>query len=194
MPDARITSSRHGKELTVDAENVAVVDDVSSPTSVEIPAAVSFRLTWKASGPRRRLGHPHTAAPTDPDAFLGRLARAKATGSFSGTQAGFVFQSSGKSTFAELGTEQNGGVPRAPCHRGLSRVRGAVGPSGGFLAALRAIEKHPHGEIFCEILEPMGNTRRSKEKVAGLDRVPACVTDEGACAPHHDVAFIPRMR
>ena len=90
MPDAQITSSRHGKELTVDAENVAVVDDVSSPTSVEIPAAVSFHLTWKATGSRRRLGHPHTAVPTDPDAFLGRLAHAKATGSFSGMEAGFA--------------------------------------------------------------------------------------------------------
>jgi len=108
VPDAQITSSRHGKELTVDAENVAVVDDVSSPTSVEIPAAVSFHLTWKATGSRRRLGHPHTAVPTDPGAFLGRLAHAKATGSFSGMEAGFAFQSSGKSTFAELGTEQNG--------------------------------------------------------------------------------------
>ena len=108
MPDAQITSSRHGKELTVDAENVPVVDDVSSPTPEEVPAAVSFHLTWKATAPRRRLGHPHSAAPTDPDAFLGRLARAKATGSFSGMETGFVFQGDGKSAFAELGTERNG--------------------------------------------------------------------------------------
>jgi len=108
VPDAQITSSRHGKELTVDAENVAVVDDVASPAPAEIPAAVSFHLTWNATAPRHRLGHPRTAAPTDPAAFLGRLAHAKATGSFSGMEAGFAFQSSGKSTFAELGTEQNG--------------------------------------------------------------------------------------
>jgi hypothetical protein len=85
-----------------------VVDDVSPATPAHLPATVSFQLTWKATAPRRRLGHPRTAAPTDPDAFLGRLTRARATGSFSGTETGFVFQGDGKSAFAEFGTERNG--------------------------------------------------------------------------------------
>ena len=106
MTGAQITASRRGKQLDVDAENVPVLDDVSS--SAEVAATVSFHLTWKATAPRRKLGHPHSAAPTDPGAFLARLARAKATGAFSGTETGFVFQGNGKSTFAELGTEQNG--------------------------------------------------------------------------------------
>ena len=108
LTDAEIISSRHGKRLTVDARNVPVVDDLSSPMPAEISAAVSFRITWKATGPRRQLGHPRTATVTDPDAFLGRLAPARASGSFSGTESGFVFQSDSKSVFAEMGTERNG--------------------------------------------------------------------------------------
>ena len=108
MTGAQITASRGGKQLDVDAANVPVIDDVSLPTSAELAATVSFHLTWKANARRRKLGHPHSAAPTDPDAFLARLAHAKATGAFSGSETGFVFQGNGKSTFAELGTEQNG--------------------------------------------------------------------------------------
>ena len=108
MTGAQITASRGGKQLDVDAANVPVIDDVSLPTSAELAATVSFHLTWKANARRRKLGHPHSAAPTDPDAFLARLAHAMATGAFSGSETGFVFQGNGKSTFAELGTERNG--------------------------------------------------------------------------------------
>jgi len=111
---AHITASRGGKQLDVDAANVPVIDDVSLPTSAELAATVSFHLTWKANAPRRKLGHPHSAAPTDPDAFLARLARAKATGAFSGSETGFVFQGNGKSTFAEFGSDQNGVFLSAP--------------------------------------------------------------------------------
>ena len=108
MTGAQITASRRGKQLDVDAQSVPVIDDASLPTPAQLPATVGFHLTWKANAPRRKLGHPHSAAPTDPDAFLGRLAHARATGAFSGSETGFVFQGNGKSTFAELGTDQNG--------------------------------------------------------------------------------------
>ena len=114
MTGAHITASRGGKQLDVDAANVPVIDDVSLPTSAELAATVSFHLTWKANAPRRKLGHPHSAAPTDPDAFLARLAHAKATGAFSGSETGFVFQGNGKSTFAEFGSDQNGVFLSAP--------------------------------------------------------------------------------
>jgi len=91
-----------------------VLDDTAAGT---ISATVSFRITWRSTGPKRRLGHPRTAAPSDPGAFLGRLARARATGSFSGSSAtGFTFQSDTlpkvKSLFAEIGTERNGSFLR----------------------------------------------------------------------------------
>ncbi len=87
---------------------MAVTDDPA-----QVPATANFQVTWRAVGGRRRLGHPRTAAPTDPAAFDGRLfTRVVATGVFSGTAGGFTFTSDAKprvrGVFAELGTERNG--------------------------------------------------------------------------------------
>jgi hypothetical protein len=50
--------------------------------------------------------------PTDPAAFLGRIAAARSTASFVGRQLGFGFRSdpgvSTDGTYAEMGTERNG--------------------------------------------------------------------------------------
>ncbi len=63
-------------------------------------------MTWKGRGGRRRLA---AASP----AFAGQFFRhARAQGTFSGAEGGFDFASEvrgrARSTFAELGTEQNG--------------------------------------------------------------------------------------
>jgi len=61
-----------------------------------------------------RLAAPLRAvAPADPLAYLGRLARASARGTFSGTSGTFTFQSSAKpqkTIFGVLGTEQAGAL------------------------------------------------------------------------------------
>ena len=115
LPDAAVTVAPQGNLVTVDARDAAVVDD--RPAG-ETPATVSFALTWKGGGGRRRL------AATSP-AFTGQFFRhARARGTFSATEDGFGFASSvrrrARSLFAELGTEQNGSffaaaVECAPC-------------------------------------------------------------------------------
>ena len=77
-----------------------------------IPATVSFQVEWEATGPLTQRGSGGSVPPTDPAAFLGQLAVARSTGTFSGVGLGFSFQSNGRATtargFAEIGRERNG--------------------------------------------------------------------------------------
>ena len=105
LPGDALTVAPRGNVVTVDARDVAVVDERAAPAG-DTAATVSFRMTWKGRGGRRRLA---AASP----AFAGQFFRhARAQGTFSGAEGGFAFASTmrgrARSTFAELGTEQNG--------------------------------------------------------------------------------------
>jgi hypothetical protein len=105
LPDDALTITRDGRVLAVNARDVVVVDDRPAPAG-EVPATVAFQITWKGSGKLRSLSG---ASP----AFRGRFFRhARAVGNFAAAEGGFGFASSATklahSTFAELGTEQNG--------------------------------------------------------------------------------------
>jgi hypothetical protein len=105
LPDGALIVAPRGNVVTVDARDVAVVDERAASAG-ETPATVSFQMTWKGHGGRRRLA---AASP----AFAGQFFRhARAQGTFSGAEESFAFASAmrgrGRSTFAELGTEQNG--------------------------------------------------------------------------------------
>src|SRR5262249_61122120 len=79
----------------------------------DAPARGSFARPWRATGGMRRAGKGGTVAPTAPLAYLGRLARASARGTFSGTSGTFTFRSSvkpQKTIFGVLGTEQAGAL------------------------------------------------------------------------------------
>ena len=104
LPDGALTTPR-GNVVMVDARDLAVVDDRAAPAG-ETPATVSFQMTWKGRGGRRRLA---AASP----AFAGQFFRhARAQGTFSGAEAGFdsasAMRGRARSAFAEFGTEQNG--------------------------------------------------------------------------------------
>ena len=78
-----------------------------------VPATVSVDLRWEATGPAADRGRGPGVPPTDPAAFLGQFAPARATGSCSGAGVGFAFRSDpGASTdkgYAQVGRERNGG-------------------------------------------------------------------------------------
>jgi hypothetical protein len=101
-----------GREATVRATHVPVLDQFQFLGPSLVPATVSFEVHWQAIGPTRSLGSGKTVPPTDPAAFLGQFARARAVGSFSGTELGFRFHSepgvSSDRGYAELGHERNG--------------------------------------------------------------------------------------
>jgi hypothetical protein len=72
---------------------------------------VSFRIRWEATGPAQNLGSGSSVPATDPAAFLGEFAPARAEATISGTELGFAFRSDSASSdrgFAELGRERNG--------------------------------------------------------------------------------------
>ena len=125
LPDDAVVSARKGRRLTVDVQGLPVID-----TTPDHPASVTFHLTWKARGPRRRLGR--RAAPAgDPAAFSARFfTGGRATGIFSGTAGSFTFQSDpgtvASSAFLELGTERNGTF----LARAASRCRACTGGAG----------------------------------------------------------------
>jgi hypothetical protein len=93
-------------------QDLALEDDVLRPVAYTTPATVSYRVEWRGKKGRRRRGRGLQVPPTDPAAFLGRIRKAKATGTFSGAIEGFSFStdvaSPATSRFALLGTERNG--------------------------------------------------------------------------------------
>jgi len=112
LPDEAVTITRRGRRLDVAVNDLPVIDSTGSPPA-DVPATVSFAMTWRATGGMQRAGKGGAVAPTDPFAYLGRLARASARGTFSGTSGTFTFRSSTKpqkTIFGVLGTEQAGAL------------------------------------------------------------------------------------
>jgi len=110
LPRDAFTVSHDGRRATLEAEDVCVLDSFQflGPNSVAV--SVSFKVRWQATGPPERRGSGTAVPATDPAAFLGRFAAARATGVFSGSEVGFSFTGRGDTddTFAELGPERNG--------------------------------------------------------------------------------------
>jgi hypothetical protein len=110
LPGDAFRVSHDGRRATLEARDVCVLDSFQFLGPNSIAASVSFTVRWQATGPRERRGSGTAVPPTDPAAFLGRFAPARATGSFSGSEVGFSFTGRGDTdgTFAELGPERNG--------------------------------------------------------------------------------------
>ena len=105
--------SRDGRRAVVAAKDVPVIDTFQFGGSFLVPATVSFKVKWEATGPLEELGSGTAVPPDDPAAFRGRFAPARSTGRFSGAELGFSFEtkpgaSSERGGYAEIGTERNG--------------------------------------------------------------------------------------
>jgi hypothetical protein len=110
LPRDAFTVSHDGRRATLEAEDVCVLDSFQFLGPSSVAASVSFKVRWQATGPPERRGSGTAVPATDPAAFLGRFAAARATGVFSGSEVGFSFTGRGDTvdTFAELGPERNG--------------------------------------------------------------------------------------
>ena len=89
---------------------MCVLDSFQFGGALTVPASVSFKIRWEATGRRERRGSGLDVPPTDPAAFLGRFATARSTGTFSGSEVGFSFQGRAgtEGGYAQLGSERNG--------------------------------------------------------------------------------------
>ena len=103
LSDESVSVSAAGDVVTVDARDVAVVDERAGGDTA---ARVTLQMTWKGRGRRRRLA---SASPPFAGEFF---RRARARGTFAANEDGFAFATSPekplRSTFAELGRERNG--------------------------------------------------------------------------------------
>jgi hypothetical protein len=59
---------------------VPVIDTFQFGGSFLVPATVSFKVKWEATGPSRKLGSGKAVPPTDLAAFRGTFAPARSTG------------------------------------------------------------------------------------------------------------------
>jgi hypothetical protein len=102
--------SHRRAELRV--KDLAVIDTFQILGPNDTPALVDYRVQWRATGPAVSRGLGTTVPPTDPGAFLGEIAPAISTASFSGEEIGFEFESNrGVSTsvsWAQIGRHRNG--------------------------------------------------------------------------------------
>ena len=110
LPDDAFKVSHDGRRATLEAKDVCVLDSFQFGGPVTVPASVSFKIRWEATGRFERRGSGSDVPATDPAAFLGRFADARSTAIFSGFEVGFSFNGRAATTggFAQLGPERNG--------------------------------------------------------------------------------------
>jgi hypothetical protein len=94
----------------LEATDVCQVNSFQFLGPNNVAATVSLKVSWEATGPAVRRGRGRDVPPTDPTAFPGRVAPARSTGSFSGSNVGFSFAGRGGTDcgYALLGRERNG--------------------------------------------------------------------------------------
>jgi hypothetical protein len=112
LPRGAFALAGNGARAIVVANDVPVIDSFQFSNPFLTPSVVSFHIEWEATGAPVDQGSGNAVPPTDPAAFLGRFAAARATGRLSGAELGFSFISNrGASTdlgYAEFGQERNG--------------------------------------------------------------------------------------
>lgn len=87
-----------------------VIDSFEFAGANSVPSTVSLDIRWERTGPFKELGHGNSVPASDPGAFLGKIAPARASGRISGIGPGFEFTARGTSRdgYAEFGFEKNG--------------------------------------------------------------------------------------
>lgn len=78
----------------------------------DTPARVDMRVEWRATGLAVPRGLGAAVDAADPGAFLGDIAPAISTATFTGEQIGFSFESTAATTaaggYAQIGRHRNG--------------------------------------------------------------------------------------
>ena len=116
VPDDAVKISPDGATLTVDLENVALIDQGTFPIATgNTPATVSFHITYTKSGDQRKV-RPTSHDPLSPFTWAGEMWTATNSGTFSvkyddnsfSAQGSFSSDFLPEGNFGEMGTERNG--------------------------------------------------------------------------------------
>lgn len=112
VPRGAFSFHADGERAELRVSDLPLVDSFVFGGTTIVPATASFRVRWRATGPAVPQGLGGSVDPTDPGAFLGELAPARAMGAFEGRQLGFSFRSrpgaDSDQGYAEIGIERNG--------------------------------------------------------------------------------------
>jgi hypothetical protein len=111
VPDDALWISQSGRRAVLEVDDLAVIDSFQFFGPNQTPASISCRVEWRATDAFVRRGNEDPELPTDPDAFVGDIARARSTGFFEGSEFGFAFEARGDTDprgYAQMGRERNG--------------------------------------------------------------------------------------
>ncbi|NNE97177.1 MAG: hypothetical protein HKN24_14230 [Acidimicrobiales bacterium] len=91
--------------------NLPLVDSFVFLGETQVSAAVDIDLVWRRTGHHRDRGKGKDVDPTDPAAFLGRIAESDCYGYVSGREIGKSFRTrrlTSSTYYAQFGTQRNG--------------------------------------------------------------------------------------
>lgn len=112
VPRESFSVSGQNQRARLQLRDLALIDTFVIFGPSDTPAVFDIAIEWEALEAPVERGLGNTVPPTDPAAFLGSFAEARATAEFSGRELGFSFKSNGRATtngtYALIGTERNG--------------------------------------------------------------------------------------
>jgi len=111
LPAGAFRVSGGGTRAALDVSSVALANTLVFAGDRAIASSVDVSVEWKATGPRELRGFGTDVPPDDQGAFLGLFAEASCSGTVSGRQTGFSFETgplTSDTFFAQMGPERNG--------------------------------------------------------------------------------------
>jgi hypothetical protein len=111
IPSHAFDVSRDGHIARLRLRAQPLVDNFTFGGPLAIAAQVNLDLRWQAISAPIERGKGAAVEPTSPAAFTGHFAEASCSGTVSGFETGFSFQTSKLTAadfFAEMGRERNG--------------------------------------------------------------------------------------
>jgi len=99
------------RRAVLELRDVPVIDAFQFFGPNQIPASVSMRVEWRATGQFEHHGSGSDVPATDMAAFSGKIAEARSKGTFAGEEWGFAFRASGDTAtggWAQVGRTRNG--------------------------------------------------------------------------------------
>ncbi len=100
-----------GNHAGLRLRDLPLIDSFVFLGPTQVSASVDVDLVWRRTGHHRERGKGTDVDPTDPAAFLGRIAEAECYGYVSGREIGFSFRTgrlSSASYYAQIGEQRNG--------------------------------------------------------------------------------------
>jgi hypothetical protein len=109
--DRAVRRSGDDRRAVLELRDVPVIDSFQFFGPNQVPASISMRVEWRATGPFERRGSGSDVPATDMAAFRGKIAPARSTGAFAGEEWGFAFRATGDTAprgWAQVGRTRNG--------------------------------------------------------------------------------------